>query len=381
MVYVIKKLGIWGALCISLGLLVTLYGSLYFDLFCGGHSFPKCEGIPYLILAPIQLLFSFEYIWEFLKKAQYALSTTSVKQELHLEGVSFFLVLIFFHLLIIIRPAFRFLKKFIKLFVAEDVNTPKEEKRSALLIMILILLPLIIITIIKWQYIPFRYSSKLVTIEMWNSQLSVPRNLLKDWSLFPYPQEARGQAFMSYIGKIRVTGETPFARFQVNTSNIDSSIGLNESIDIYVRPSPEKKAGSDQYSTRDKILANKLKARTSEDEMVYSQPIQLQGMELYKAKTNQKRLFKDILVSRNKDEEIKNILECTPDEWCSSGYHVILNFKEGTRERVRVCNKICNSSINVSSLHVSYSFDKKNLTHFLDFPTKVESFIESFIVE
>lgn len=257
----LKELGIWGALCLSLGLLLTLYGSLYRDLFCGGHHHMECIGVPSIIYNIISFMFSLEYIGDIYLKVQRSIFSSSFQQEFGIDNVIFFVVILCIHFFLVIRPVFRFLEKFIRI-VCEKKEAAPQRKKIAFFIVMLVILPSIIVTGIKWKHIPFRYSKQLITIDMWDTKLSVPRYYLKEWSIFPYPPEARGQGFNSYIGKIKATGETPFAKFHVNLSDVDPSIGLNESIRIYVRPKPFKEAKSRLTCSKNELCSNRFTTDT-----------------------------------------------------------------------------------------------------------------------
>lgn len=150
--------------------------------------------------------------------------------------------------------AFRVLRK---IFVLFKKGESRKKKNHALMLLAFILTPFLIINVFKSFTIPPDSSTKVISIDLWNSQLRAPRNTLEEWSLIeikkPIKPYKDPHASLSMWRK-----DIPFAKIRI-PDNLAARMGLEGPATISVTPRYESMSKDELFQQREKLLSKRLK--------------------------------------------------------------------------------------------------------------------------
>jgi len=305
-----------------------------------------------------------------------------------LRIVQFFTSLLFCSLilLIIITP-FRIIYKISKRLLWKRSAYSAKERHVALVILLLALSPSIFAWAVKYYVEPPQSSNRIVTVDMWHSELSFPRNYLQDWSLIDIQrpaEEPRGTPGHPIHSRRKVN---PFANLYVSYNEIDPSLTEDEKISIRLVPHYNVMSEEALFRKREDYLQAKIKKQYRKkaegfkiDHPLYEPVARTADWDIYKSETDTSGYEPDIYVHKNTDGKIQNILECTPRGRCAEkrGKTGWMLPKCKSEDECQNCTRMCQEqSFGTSEYIVHYSFDKKYLDSYFDRHEKILNFIES----
>lgn len=378
-------------------LLVILYQDFFIKLIPNCYTgfavagFIKCEGGFFIELFGAYLHFFSPLSIGILILAVYGLGVSLIELKL----LAFFFQLIYILLAILavfttIRILFKTLRKFIKYKLSSQII-------SSLLILFLIALPSLMARGVKMTVMPSESSGKMINVDMWHAEFSMPRKYLDNWSITDIKRpSSKPSAFIHHLR----SGNTayPFAVFDVTfeeikeTANEKSANILNGQEGVRIRVSPHYDILSEQdlFAEREKFIKGHIKRTYNEDKKpIYDPPYKtINDWELYKPNPLSVGFKADIYVARNEDRQITNILECVPDDWCIK-YIGDVKAKTAwqynqckTDEECQNCPRVCtDKSYGTGRFLIGYSFDKKYMDQYFEYHKLIIEFVESFITK
>jgi len=272
-----------------------------------------------------------------------------VESVISFNVAAFFLTLLLcFIIALSVLTSFRMAYMISKKLIWKRTAYNQQEKSFAFLLLLIVLSPTISTGLLKYYIKPPQSSGRIITIDMWHNELSIPRRYLQDWSLvgITRPAEERGLRGKNFRKK------SPFANLYMSAKEIDSSLPEGEKVSIRIAPHYNVMSNEDLFQTRE----NYLQTRISENEYKIERPLYetseiVKEWEIYKSATASSGYKPDIYIHRRTDGKIENILECT-----------------------RICNE---SSFGTSEYLIQYSLDKKDLNNYFDLHQKILNFIET----
>lgn len=139
-------------------------------------------------------------------------------------------------ILLAITTAFRMIYKISKRLLWKRAAYNQRERFIALTFLLLILSPVLSAWSTKYYMKTPQSSERIVTVDMWHSELSFPRNYLQNWSLIDIKRpvkEPRGTLGHPIHSRRKVN---PFANLYVSYKEIDPSLVEDEKINIRLVP-------------------------------------------------------------------------------------------------------------------------------------------------
>lgn len=309
-----------------------------------------------------------------------------------LHIIEFFTSLLFCGIILLaISTSFRMIYRISKrLFWKRTAYSPKE-RHIALVVLFLVLSPSIIAFSVKYYVKPPLSSNRIVTVDMWHSELSFPRNYLQDWSLIDIQRpakEPRGTLGHPIHSRRKIN---PFVNLYVSYNEIDPHFIEDEKILIGLVPHYNVMTKEGLYQKRETYLNAKLKEqyRGKADEFKLAHPLyqpveKTENWDIYESETDAIGYKADIYVHKNKDGKIQIILECTPENYCAEnlGRAGWISRKCESEAECRSCMRFCQEkSFGTNQYHINYSFNKKYLDSHTERHKKIIEFIEKYKIQ
>ena len=280
-------------------------------------------------------------------------------------------------LLISIITSIRIAYKILKRLTWWTGGYEQKDRALALMLSVLILIPSAVAMGLKYYLAPPQSSDRIITIDMWHNEFSIQRHYLHDWSLVDIERPAQEPSAFASIGR-RGRNIHPFASIDISYNEIDPSFDEGKKVRIGIAPHYNLMTEQGLYKKREKYLEGK-KARQSRGEALYAPVQRLPHWELYEPV---KPLIyeRNILIHRNAQGQIENILECTPKTHCAQrmGLSGTRLPKCKTPEECENCSRVCDeSSFGTTTMNVRYTFDKKYLDSYFDRHKKIIEFVNT----
>lgn len=290
-------------------------------------------------------------------------------------------------ILISIGTSFRIIYKILKRLTWKRAAYSGKERLIASLLLLISLTPVLSILAVKFYVEPPKSSGRIITVDMWHSQLNIPRYYLEDWSLINIERpatEPRGTLGHPIHGRRKAN---PFANLYVSYKEIDPSLTEDEKISIRLVPHYSLLNEVELFQKREDYLQSVIKKtyrRKVEgfkvDHPLY-EPVEVtENWEIYKSAVDASGYEPDIYVHKNDQGKIENILECTPRGHCAKkrGPNSWSLPKCKNEDECLKCTRICeDNSFGNTENFISYSFDKKYLDTYFDRHQKILNFIAS----
>lgn len=219
-----------------------------------------------------------------------------------------------------------------------------------------------------------------IEINAWNGDFTVPRGVLKEWSLV----DIERPAFKPNEYAARLGGRMRYIPYLKLYAPADLGLRQDNSLTVTVNPHYEVMNDKEREAARERYVENRLAVRNEEGGFQVYPKIKeaRETWEIHQPQIKDED-FSDIYVWRDKKGDIENVLECTSMNACAvkTVFAEWVTYPCGKKMSCN-CTRVCKElSMGVEDYNIRYSFDKKHLDRYPIFNTQIKNFVQSFYTD